>query len=69
MKLIMVAIWDKKAKEAGPIVCVKNKDIADRWFNLELEKMPEVARVDFEFVLLGEYDNETLEVVGYGKAS
>lgn len=63
MNLIMVAIYDKLAKEYGPVNVVKNKAVAVRQFKGEVERMSPSARDDYELVELGEYDTETGQII------
>lgn len=55
-------IYDRVAQEAGPLVCLKNDDLAKRMY---AQSLVDQRSTDFDLYLLGEYDTERMKIVSH----
>lgn len=55
-------IWDKVAKEAGPVFQAKNDGVARRNVNNILEKVADFDQAAYELRKICSFDNEKVEV-------
>lgn len=65
MKSVVFTIYDKLAKESGPLFQAKNVDVAQREFNNLVKDLPEDTKEDYELVILATYDNESMAIALY----
>ena len=61
MKTVLVSIYDKKAKDFGPIYTAKNPAVATRDFTTACQENPNYKKYpeDYCIVAIAEYDTET----------
>ncbi len=62
MKMRIYTIYDKLAREGGPLFQAKNDQVAHRQFQTQLTNMPNIEIDDFELRCVGEYDNEQCQI-------
>ncbi len=62
MKMRIYTIYDKLAREGGPLFQAKNDQVAHRQFQTQLNSMPNIEIADFELRCVGEYDNEQCQI-------
>lgn len=62
MKVIVFTIYDKLARQAGPLATAVNLEVAQRGFNNLMREVPDDNKEDYNMVILGSFDDETLEL-------
>lgn len=68
MKVLVCTIYDKVAKEAGPIFTAKNEDVAQRMLkqvykdNSLFDDDGELISDDFDLKIVGKFDTEKAEL-------
>lgn len=62
MKQLVYSIYDKVAKESGPLFFAKNEEVAQRQFNNVLGDFDEVRKSEYELILIGTFETETCEM-------
>ncbi len=62
MKMRIYTIYDKLAREGGPLFQAKNDQVAHRQFQTQLTNMPNIEIADFDLRCVGEYDNEQCQI-------
>lgn len=62
MKVIVYTVYDKLARQAGPFATAVNLEVAQRGFNNLMREVPDEDKDDYNMVILGSFDNETLEL-------
>ncbi len=55
-------IYDKLAKESGPLFQAKNDKVAFRQFQTQLKDIKNIQVEDFELLNIAEYDNELCQL-------
>ena len=60
MKKGLYVVFDKLAKEAGPIFEAKNDDVAVRNFKRMLQENKSLQVAEFDLVRIGTFDSEDL---------
>ncbi len=62
MKINIYTIYDKLAKESGPLFQAKNDQVAFRQFQTQLKDIKNIQVQDFELLNIAEYDNENCQL-------
>jgi hypothetical protein len=62
VKQLVYSIYDKVAKESGPLFFAKNEEVAQRQFNNVLGDFDEVRKSEYELILIGTFETETCEM-------
>ncbi len=62
MKINVYTIYDKLARESGPLFQAKNDKVAYRQFCTQLKEIKNIQKEDFELLNIAEYDNEACQL-------
>ncbi len=62
MKINVYTIYDKLARESGPLFQAKNDKVAYRQFQTQLKEIKNIQKQDFELLNIAEYDNEACQL-------
>ncbi len=62
MKINVYTIYDKLARESGPLFQAKNDRVAFRQFQTQLKEIKNIQKDDFELLNIAEYDNEECQL-------
>ncbi len=62
MKTNVYTIYDKLARESGPLYQAKNDAVAYRQFCTQLKEIKNINEDDFELLNIAEYDNEECQL-------
>ncbi len=62
MKINVYTIYDKLARESGPLFQAKNDQVAYRQFCTQLKEIKNIQKEDFELLNIAEYDNESCQL-------